>query len=333
MINPKKDFEKLKELFSGPRLSAPNRKKALTAVAELLLLIAICALSVHFLLRSETLSDYAKNDPEAAYGTDGAGDTGSAVKTRSVNQSTAVPTEGSAAGSEPRSSVESSVMTSVSDSSAVSVTADIFTYKDGFTSSPLTDKVKAEITGVSYPDAGSPAFSDSGSKVIPYEDLRLLNVRYMDFGNSEQNGELICNKAISRDLLEIFYELYKNDYQIDRIRLIDEYSGDDESSMADDNTSCFNYRVIAGKTKLSLHASGLAVDLNPLYNPSITYNRDGSENVAPAGSVKYADRSSDFPYKITSDDLAYKLFTAHGFTWGGNWNSCKDYQHFEKKPD
>jgi hypothetical protein len=95
MINPKKDFEKLKELFSGPRLSAPNRKKALTAVAELLLLIAICALSVHFLLRSETLSDYAKNDPEAAYGTDGAGDTGSAVKTRSVNQSTAVPTEGS----------------------------------------------------------------------------------------------------------------------------------------------------------------------------------------------------------------------------------------------
>jgi hypothetical protein len=111
----------------------------------------------------------------------------------------------------------------------MSVTADIFTYRDGFAASPLTDKVKAEITGVSYPDAGSPAFSDSGSKVIPYEDLRLLNVKYMDFSNNEQNGELICNKAISQDLLEIFYELYKNDYQIDRIRLIDEYSGDDES--------------------------------------------------------------------------------------------------------
>jgi hypothetical protein len=97
MINPKKDFEKLKEVFSGPRLSAPNRKKALTAVAELMLLIAICALSVHFLLRSETLSDYAKNDPEAAYGTAGTKDTGSAEKTQSVNQSTAAPTEGSSA--------------------------------------------------------------------------------------------------------------------------------------------------------------------------------------------------------------------------------------------
>jgi hypothetical protein len=36
------------------------------------------------------------------------------------------------------------------------------------------------------------------------------------------------------------------------------------------------------------------------------------------------------PYKITKGDLCYKLFIKHGFSWGGEWKSKKDYQHFEK---
>ena len=53
-------------------------------------------------------------------------------------------------------------------------------------------------------------------------------------------------------------------------------------------------------------------------------------NISPEGSEAYADRSASFPYKIDENDLAYKLFKEHGFTWGGNWNSTKDYQHFER---
>ncbi len=325
MINPKKCFEKLKSELPGPLLSKANRKKALTSLVELLLLVAICAISVHFLMRSETLSDYARNNPSEAYGTS------AASGTQSVKHSDALTTSRSPNSPESSQAAVRSDVTPVSDSPSMSVDDDIITYKPGFTSSCLTGKVKTMITGVSYPDLNSSSFSGSRNTVTAYDDLRLLNVKYMDFNNKEQSGEIICNKSISNDLLEIFYELYTNDYQIEKIHLIDKYNGDDEASMADDNTSCFNYRTIAGKGKISLHASGLAVDLNPLYNPSITYNKDGSENIAPAAAVKYADRTSDFPYKITTDDLAYKLFTAHGFTWGGNWNSCKDYQHFEKK--
>ena len=43
------------------------------------------------------------------------------------------------------------------------------------------------------------------------------------------------------------------------------------------------------------------------------------------------DREQDFPYKIDENDLCCRLFKEHGFSWGGDWNSVKDYQHFEKE--
>ena len=112
--------------------------------------------------------------------------------------------------------------------------------------------------------------------------------------------------------------------------MIDEYDGDDLASMEDNNTSCFNYRPVEGTSSLSKHALGLAIDINPFYNPYITYNKDGSEKISPANASVYADRTASFPYKIDENDLCYQLFKEHGFTWGGHWNSCKDYQHFQK---
>ena len=144
-----------------------------------------------------------------------------------------------------------------------------------------------------------------------------------------QEGERICNQAIAQDLVEIFEELYEEQYPIEKIRLVDEYGGDDEASMADNNTSCFNYRLIAGTDRLSNHSYGLAIDINPFYNPYVTA-RSGKTQVSPVGADAYADRSQDFAYKIDREDLCYQLFIAHGFTWGGDWKNSKDYQHFEK---
>ncbi len=191
-----------------------------------------------------------------------------------------------------------------------------------FYASDLTKEIKEKITGVSYPD------SDENME-ISYGDLSLVHVQYYDFNGSVQEGELVCNKKIAQDLVEIFEELYKEKYPVDKIRLVDEYGGDDEASMADDNSSCFNYRVVAGTKHLSNHAYGLAVDINPFYNPYIT-TRNGKTITSPAGSEAYADRSADFPHKIDENDLCYRLFTEHGFTWGGAWKNSKDYQHFEK---
>lgn len=203
-----------------------------------------------------------------------------------------------------------------------------YTLTEGFYYEPISDNLHRYITGVSYPAATT---GDESSKPeITIGELRYVHILHYDFDGNPAEGELICNQYIAQDLVEIFYELYRNEYQLERVLLIDEYDGDDDASMEENNTSCFNYRVVEGTETLSKHAFGLAIDVNPFYNPYITYNKDGSRNIFPADAEEYANRSADFPYKIDENDLCYKLFKEHGFTWGGNWNNSKDYQHFQK---
>ncbi|SFN63682.1 D-alanyl-D-alanine carboxypeptidase [Pseudobutyrivibrio sp. UC1225] len=176
----------------------------------------------------------------------------------------------------------------------------------------------ARIKGKSYKD----------NCTVPLSDLRYLHVKHIGFDGQPHDGEIICNKYIAEDLLEIFEELYNAGYPIEKIRLVDEYNADDESSMADNNSSSFNFRFISYTTKISKHGYGLAMDINTLYNPYVK-TVDGQLSIEPANAAAYVDRTQDFPYKIDENDLAYKLFTVHGFEWGGAWKKSKDYQHFE----
>lgn len=193
-----------------------------------------------------------------------------------------------------------------------------------FYQEPLSDELKDYITGASYPDLPADQLA------ISYDDLVYLHLLHYDFEGNVQEGEMICNVKIADDLLEIFRALYDAQYEIDKIRLIDEYGADDDLSCADNNTSCFNYRVVAGSTHLSNHAYGMAIDINPFQNPYITYP-GGVERISPVGSEPYADRNSGLEHMILRGDLCYQLFTEHGFFWGGNYKSMKDYQHFEMK--
>ena len=161
-------------------------------------------------------------------------------------------------------------------------------------------------------------------------DLRYLRLSHFDAEEKEHVGEMVCNKSIANDLLEIFRELYRQKYPIQRIRLIDDYEADDERSMRDNNTSCFCYRKVSGTTKLSKHALGMAVDINTLYNPYVRTGKNGRRIVEPATATNYVNRQKAFPYKIVKGDLLHRLFLQHGFKWGGSWRTVKDWQHFEK---
>ena len=236
------------------------------------------------------------------------------------------PVETEVGGNEIGNNTEPSEETEVQETeedSAESTGIETEDAESGFYCTALTEDIKARITGSSYPDTQEPL-------QISYEELSYVHVLHYDFEGQIQEGELICNQAVAQDLVEIFYELYESQYPIEKIRLIDEDSADDEASMADNNTSCFNYRTVPGSTKLSNHSYGFAIDINPLYNPYVR-TRDGKELISPDNAVPYADRSADFPHKIDRNDLCYRIFIEHGFTWGGSWNSSKDYQHFEKR--
>ncbi|WP_022754940.1 M15 family metallopeptidase [Butyrivibrio fibrisolvens] len=189
---------------------------------------------------------------------------------------------------------------------------------EDFYISEITDELFEKMQGKSYKDDCN----------VPREDLRYIHILHKNLEGDTCEGEMVCHKIIAQDILEIFEELYLNDYPIERMVLIDEYGADDETSMTANNSSCFNYRVISHTTKISKHGLGIAVDINPLYNP-YTKIVDGTRIVEPAAGEPYLDREADFPYKIDEDDLCYKLFIEHGFEWGGSWTRAKDYQHFE----
>ncbi len=175
-------------------------------------------------------------------------------------------------------------------------------------------------------------YSPAGTQLLGAQsvDLDTLTVLHVNAEGETCQGVIICNKAIADDLRDIFAELYRQKYPIKSIRPISEYGNDDERSMQANNTSCYCYRAIAGTTRLSKHAQGMAIDINPLYNPCVKQNKDGTLLVQPATGRPYVNRKKSYKYKISKNDLCYRLFISHGFRWGGDWRSKKDYQHFEK---
>lgn len=164
---------------------------------------------------------------------------------------------------------------------------------------------------------------------ISRHDLRYLRLLHYDIQGNILRGEMVCNKAIAHDLVEIFRTLFESRYPIERMQLIDDYAANDELSMSHNNTSCFCYRPVAGSRTLSRHSYGMAVDINPFYNPCVKI-RKGKRIVQPASAIKWADRTKSSRYTLSPNDLCYRLFIKHGFRWGGAWRTTKDYQHFEK---
>lgn len=163
---------------------------------------------------------------------------------------------------------------------------------------------------------------------VSLDDLRYVTVLHYGFDGQIYKGELIVNKIIAEKITCIFHELYDAEYPIEKICLVDEYDADDNASMADNNSSSFNYRTIDGMTKLSNHSLGLAIDINPLYNPYVR-TLNGAYSVLPREGKPYVDRTQNCPYIIQKGDICYNTFLKYGFSWGGEWVDSKDYQHFE----
>ena len=187
------------------------------------------------------------------------------------------------------------------------------------------DSVYKRINGKSY----------QKNNDIKLSDLRYLKMLHRNFNNDIQVGEMIVNKSVANEVLGIFKQLFSDGYQIYSMYLIDNFweknaGTADWNSIEANNTSCFCYRAATGGSKLSKHALGRAIDINPMQNPYVTY-KDGKPQYSHSNAADYvSNRSSKKAHVITTSDKAYKLFTKKGWSWGGNWSSPKDYQHFQK---
>jgi hypothetical protein len=154
--------------------------------------------------------------------------------------------------------------------------------------------------------------------------LRLLKVDYWGFDRRVHRGELVVHRDHARRILGVLEKLFKAHYPIRRMHLVDAYRGDDDRSMAADNTSAFNCRKVSGSSRWSEHAYGRAIDVNPLRNPWVT--RSG--RVSPPAGRPWVNRARAGAAMVRPGDKVVRAFAAAGWRWGGYWTGSRDYQHF-----
>ena len=160
----------------------------------------------------------------------------------------------------------------------------------------------------------------------PIADLAYLRVSHVGFDGAVHEGELVVHKNLADEVVTIFRALFERRFPIEKMKLIDDYQGDDDASMADNNTSGFNCRFVFGKPGIfSRHSEGRAVDINPRINPMVS-----GQTVLPPAGAKFLDPYAKSPGILRQGAPAVTEFLRRGWTWGGDWKSLKDYQHFEK---
>lgn len=179
---------------------------------------------------------------------------------------------------------------------------------------------------------------------VHINDLKLVVVDHIDFNGDINQGELVVHTVMADNVIAIFKELYEQSFPIEQIRTIENFNGDDDESMKANNSSCFNYRRIKGSNLFSVHSYGLAIDINPVQNPCISYLNDSNELIDPdldqdyhvsfakklidpQAGKDYLDRSDIRPGMV---EPIVDIFKRRGFEiWGGEWNNPLDYHHFQ----
>jgi hypothetical protein len=166
------------------------------------------------------------------------------------------------------------------------------------------------------------ALSGQSIPEVVKDKLRLVTVSYYGFDDKIHQGKILVHKEVVNDIIEIFNFILETRFPVEKVVPICEYKWSDEESMKDNNTCSFNYRFISGTRIHSMHASGLAIDINPFQNPYIK-----NHIILPEGASYDTTKRGT----LTENSKLVKEFKKRGWTWGGDWKSLKDYQHFEKK--
>jgi hypothetical protein len=176
-----------------------------------------------------------------------------------------------------------------------------------------------------YPDLDA-AIEGTQAPAELIAQLALVEVDYLSMDHVRHaTGQLVVAEALADDVQEIFGELRDAKFPIQSIIPIVYFGHDDFASIKENNTSAFNYREVAGTSRLSKHALGGALDLNPLLNPYM--NVDGSPK---EGSFPYPGYNPDIPGTIIRGGSVVQAFLNRGWKWGGDWTDAHDLQHFYK---
>lgn len=181
------------------------------------------------------------------------------------------------------------------------------------TARPLTDAERAAMTGVVWEPACP----------VGLDALVVLELTHHDGRGGTPTGRLVVHADVADDLVGVFRGLYQARFPIASMLPAEHFGGDDDRSMAANNTVAFHCRNVAGTSVWSEHATGRALDLNPLWNPWVR-----GHQVDPEAGRPWADRSRQAPGMVHAGDAVVQAFAAIGWGWGGTWTRSQDHQHF-----
>jgi len=181
-------------------------------------------------------------------------------------------------------------------------------------SEPVPPAVRARMDGVSW-HGGDP-------RCPRWDELAYVVVDHVTFDGGAARGELVVAAALAPRAVELFRRLWRLGFPIRQLRLVDEFGASDDASMAADNSSAFNFRVIAGTDTLSQHALGRAIDINPVENPWRRTHR-----IDPEAGRAFADRRDVRPGMIVRPGPVVAALDELGWEWGGDWRHAFDDHH------
>jgi hypothetical protein len=186
---------------------------------------------------------------------------------------------------------------------------------------PLPDPVRAQLKAGGFWHRGCP---------VALSKLRLLTVAYRGFDGRDHTGEIVVDGDAARPLTRVFRQLYRLRFPIRHMRLADAYGPSRGRPRDGDVSGSFECRQAVpspctggrGTGSWSMHAFGLAVDLNPVENPYV-----GCGQTRDPGARRYRDRSRHRRGMVTR--RVVEAFRSIGWRWGGSWTGdTKDYMHF-----
>ncbi len=180
--------------------------------------------------------------------------------------------------------------------------------------SRIESPAPADVIARSTWEAGCPVTRDQ---------LAWLRLTFWGFDGRRHTGELLVNAAVVDDLDLVFRRLWDARFPMEQVVVV--RSIDEEAPPTGDGngTGSFVCRAVTGGSGFSQHAYGLAIDVNTFQNP---YWKD--DVVLPELASSYLQRDQVRPGMITADGPVVAAFREIGWSWGGDWNTLKDYQHF-----
>ena len=153
--------------------------------------------------------------------------------------------------------------------------------------------------------------------------LEVREVTYRGFDGMRHAGQIVCAKAVCKDLVDLFGVLDRSGFPVRSAIPISAFGGSDSASMLADNTCVFAWRGIWGTSKPSWHSKGRALDLNPRENPAFRKGRAVPSDARFDPAV---------PGTLVDTSLAVRFLRGRQWKWGAHWQRVQDRQHFERSP-